>query len=73
MLSNTGENSNSPGTGSALLDVNTVAQIMEVMVSFSGLTAGTIASHIHCCTAIAGTGSVGVATQLPSFTASRWE
>lgn len=41
---------------------------MEVNVTFSGLTGTTTASHIHCCTAVAGTGTVGVATVLPSFT-----
>jgi hypothetical protein len=40
---------------------------MQVQVSFSGLLAPTIASHIHACTATAGTGTAGVATQLPAF------
>lgn len=67
-LSNTGENSNSPGTGSVLVDINTVTQTMEVKVSFGGLIGTTTASHIHCCTAAADTGSAGVATQVPTFT-----
>ncbi len=67
-LSNAGENSNSPGAGFATVIWETVANTMEVQVSFSGLTSPTTASHIHCCTAAPLTGSVGVATQLPAFT-----
>jgi hypothetical protein len=37
------------GTGQATVILNTTAQTMEVQVSFSGLTSGTTASHIHCC------------------------
>jgi hypothetical protein len=40
---------------------------MEVMVKFFGLTSGTAASHIHCCTASPGTGTAGVATAVPTF------
>jgi len=44
---------------------------MHVQASFSGLTqvgsTGTTASHIHCCTAIPGTGTAGVATTTPTF------
>jgi hypothetical protein len=36
-------------------------------VTFSGLTAGTTASHIHSATAIPGTGTAGVATTVPFF------
>ena len=39
----------SMGTGHATVILNTTAQTMEVQVSFSGLEAGTTASHIHCC------------------------
>jgi CHRD domain len=39
----------STGTGHATVILNTTAQTMEVQVSFSGLTSGTTASHIHCC------------------------
>jgi hypothetical protein len=38
-------------------------------VSFSGLTGTTSASHIHCCTTAAGTGTAGVATTTPTFAA----
>lgn len=40
---------------------------MLVSASFTGLGGTSSASHIHCCTTAAGTGSAGVATQLPSF------
>jgi CHRD domain len=39
----------SMGTGHATVILNTTALTMEVQVSFSGLTSGTTASHIHCC------------------------
>lgn len=58
----------SPGTGTALVTVDTVAQTMSIATTFSGLLGNTTVSHIHCCTAAPGTGTAGVATQLPSFT-----
>lgn len=57
----------SPGTGSGSVSIDTVAQTMQVNVTFSGLTGTTTASHIHCCTAVPGTGTAGVATQTPTF------
>jgi hypothetical protein len=57
--------SSSTGTGFALVTINT--NMMTVNVTFSGLTTGTTASHIHCCTASAGTGTAGVATTTPTF------
>jgi CHRD domain len=59
--------STSTGTGSATVTVNDVTNLMTVDVIFSGLEAGTTASHIHCCTTTAGSGSAGVATTLPYF------
>ncbi|HSP66610.1 MAG TPA: CHRD domain-containing protein [Bryobacteraceae bacterium] len=58
----------SAGTGFALVTFDLALHTMEVNVTFSGLTGTTTASHIHCCTAVAGTGTVGVATVLPTFT-----
>jgi CHRD domain/PEP-CTERM motif len=58
----------SPGTGSALVSIDTLANTMRVQVIFSGLTAGVTASHIHSATAVAGTGTAGVATTTPTFT-----
>src|SRR5437868_6933492 len=42
--------------------------MMEVDVTFSGLTAGNTASHIHCCTTVPGAGTAMVATTTPTFT-----
>lgn len=57
----------SPGTGfvEALFDDS--AQTLEVKVTFSGLLAGTTASHIHAPTAAPFTGNAGVATTVPTF------
>jgi len=58
----------SPGTGLAIVTFDDLANTMRVQVSFSGLLAGTTASHVHCCTSLPFTGNTGVATELPSFT-----
>src|ERR1035437_3164279 len=58
----------SPGTGQATVIINTLAQTMEVQVTFSGLQGTTTASHIHCCTALPDAGNAGVATTTPTFT-----
>ena len=57
----------SPGTGSATVTIDTVANTMHVQATFSGLTSGTTASHIHAATATPLTGTAGVATTVPSF------
>jgi hypothetical protein len=57
----------SPGTGFAEVTINDIADTMRVQVTFSGLVADTIASHIHCCTTTPDTGTAIVATTLPSF------
>ncbi|MBL8473981.1 MAG: CHRD domain-containing protein [Rhodocyclaceae bacterium] len=57
----------SPGTGEALIVVDTDTHMMHVHISFSGLIGTTTAAHIHCCTAVPGTGTAGVATQTPLF------
>jgi hypothetical protein len=57
----------SPGTGFAVVDVDTVANTMRVQVTFSGLLGTTTASHIHAATTVAGTGAAGVATTTPTF------
>ena len=57
----------SAGTGSATLLIDLVANTMTLDVVFSGLTGNTSASHIHCCTALPGTSTAGVATQTPTF------
>ncbi len=55
----------SPGTGSATVSYDPVTHLLAVNVLFSGLEAGTTASHIHCC-ALPGT-NAGVATTVPTF------
>jgi hypothetical protein len=57
----------SPGTGFAEVIYNDIAHTLSVHVSFSGLTGTTTASHIHAPTAVAGTGTAGVATTTPTF------
>ena len=59
----------SPGTGFTEVDFDLAAHTMFVHVVFSGLLAGTTASHIHAPTAVPGTGTAGVATTVPTFTA----
>lgn len=58
----------SPGTGFAQVDIDTILNTMHVQATFSGLLGTTTASHIHAATALAGTGTAGVATQTPTFT-----
>lgn len=55
------------GTGEAFVTIDDIANTMEVDVTFSGLTGTTTASHIHCCTTVADTGTAGVATTTPTF------
>lgn len=55
----------SPGTGSATFTL--VGNVLTINGTFTGLTGTTTASHIHCCTAAAFTGTAGVATTTPSF------
>jgi hypothetical protein len=57
----------SPATGAAIVIINETTDIMDVEVAFSGLLGTTTASHIHCCTAVADTGTAGVATEVPFF------
>jgi hypothetical protein len=64
---NGGTESPSPGIGTAEVIIDTTANTLFVDVTFSGLLAGTTASHIHCCTAAPLTGTAGVATTVPTF------
>jgi hypothetical protein len=57
----------SPGIGFATVTTDDVLNTLFVDVSFSGLLAGTTASHIHTPTAVPGTGTAGVATTTPTF------
>ncbi len=59
---------NTTGNGYTAIFMDTVAHTLRIMVEFQDLIGNTTASHVHCCTAVAGAGNVGVATELPSFT-----
>jgi hypothetical protein len=54
------------GTGFTTVSIDTVLHTLTVDVSFSGLTSGTTASHIHCCAGSEVVNS-GVATTVPTF------
>ena len=58
----------SPGTGVGEVSFDVATHQMRVTVAFSGLNGTVTASHIHAPTAVAGTGTAGVATQTPTFT-----
>jgi hypothetical protein len=57
----------SPGTGFTTVTYDNGLKQMRVEANFSGLVGTTTAAHIHAPTAVAGTGTAGVATQTPSF------
>lgn len=58
----------SPGIGFAVVTIDSTTNILNIVsFTFSGLAGTTTASHIHCCTALPGTGTARVATQVPYF------
>ena len=57
----------SPGTGQATAVLDPAANTLAVQVSFSGLTSGTTASHIHCCVPSGAPGNLLVGTTTPTF------
>ncbi len=57
----------SPGSGFATVTWDDLAHTLRVQANFTGLFAPVTAAHIHCCTASAETGTVGVATPTPTF------
>ncbi len=57
----------SPATGTGLVTVDLDLVTLRLQTTFSGLVGNTTAAHIHCCTAVAETGTAGVATQTPTF------
>ncbi len=64
------EVSGATGSGSATLDYDTLAHTLLVSASWSGLSGSTTVAHIHCCTAVAQAGFIGVAVTpgtLPGF------
>jgi hypothetical protein len=58
----------SPGVGFASITYDTTAHTMLIDISFFDLLGTTTASHIHCCTAVPGVSTAGVATVTPTFT-----
>jgi hypothetical protein len=69
-LSGADENPATPsaGTGTAFVILDPALNSMRVEVTFSGLTAPTSASHIHCCELTPGANlNVMVATTTPTF------
>lgn len=57
----------SPGIGSGTVNYDDVLHTLALSLSFAGLVGTTTASHIHAATAVAGTGTAGVATTTPTF------
>lgn len=57
----------STGIGSAEVTIDDVAHTMRVRASFAELLGTTTVCHIHGPTAVAGTGTAGVATTTPTF------
>lgn len=57
----------STGTGMSQVDINTTTHMMHVYVYFTDLISPNTNCHIHAPTAVAGTGTAGVATTLPTF------
>lgn len=57
----------SAGLGFAAVDVDLAAHTIWIDLTFSGLTGTTTACHIHAPTAVAFTGTAGVATTTPYF------
>jgi hypothetical protein len=55
----------SPGVGDATFTLK--GNQFTVSFTFSGLTTGTTAAHVHCCTASPSTGTADPATPVPSF------
>lgn len=54
-----------PGSGTAVLTINTSTHQMRLRTSFANLLGNTSASHIHCC--VVQPANAGVATTTPSF------
>ena len=59
-----------PACGTLLLRFDSTTNLLDIDVSFSGLSGVMTVSRIHCCTGSAGTGTAGVAVTpvtLPGF------
>lgn len=57
----------SPGMGTASVQIDDVANTMTVTIDFAGLAGTSTAAHIHCCTAAPESGTAIPATITPTF------
>lgn len=57
----------SPGTGLVLINYDPHTSHLEIIASFTNLLGNVTAAHIHAPTAVALTGTAGVATMTPTF------
>jgi hypothetical protein len=57
----------SAGTGIGTVNYDEVSHLLQLQVTFSGLTGNTTVSHIHAPTTSPFTGTAGVATTTPTF------
>jgi CHRD domain/PEP-CTERM motif len=58
------------GSGTVLMTFDEAAQTLRIESLWFGLSGTTTVAHVHCCTALAGTGTAGVAVTpgtLPGF------
>jgi len=58
----------SPATGSALFEFDTITHILSMSITFQNLVGTTTVAHIHADTAVSGTGTAGVAHGLTGWT-----
>jgi len=59
----------STATGAAIVTFDDAANTVTVQIAFQGLANASPFGHIHCCTAVPLTGSVGVALSFTAFPA----
>lgn len=57
----------SAGIGGTVVTFDMTAHLLTIDLSFVGLEGTSTASHIHCCTAVPGIDTAGVATETPTF------
>lgn len=58
----------SPGTGTGLFTLSNDGNLLTVAITYGGLTAPTIAGHLHCCAAQGANGPVAIGFTFPSAT-----
>lgn len=67
ILSGAAESPPNASAGTGMAQLTLTGDTLRVRASFSGLIGTTTAAHIHCCTAVAQTGNVAVASPTPSY------